>query len=187
VERGAPGIAEMISILVSLSIALLLLWMSLRLLTRGGFWPHSEASKLEMREIDLPALRNLLSREEDEFLKASLPPNAYRRVRRARISAVQQYLEWIAENCATLLRLIELSREQRAKLVEDESAMLAAEAVRLRAASLGLWLLLGLQYLFPVLDFRPTSLVRNYERLSAVAVTYLSAAAGGRKPLTRLA
>lgn len=174
--------------LLALLIALLLLLVVLRLLTTGSFqWRNAHDRQLAMRDIDLPALRNLLSREEDAFLKTSLPPSAYRQVRRARISAVQQYLEWIAENCATLLRLIELNRSQQPQPAQDRSGTLAAEAVRLRAASLALWLLFGLQYVFPVLDFRPLSLVHKYDQLSGLARSYFSSPEAARKPLTHSA
>lgn len=174
--------------LLALLVALLLLLLVVRLLTTGSLqWRNAQGRQLAMREIDLPALRNLLSREENEFLRISLSPSAYRKVRRARISAVQQYMEWIAENCATLLRIIELNRNQEQQSGQDRSGTLAAEAVRLRAASLALWLLLGLQYVFPALDFTPISLVRKYDQLSGLARSYLSSTEAAGKPLTHSA
>ena len=176
----------MMTPLLALLIGLLLVLLLVKVLTKSSFQGRN-AHQLTMREIDLPALRNLLSREDDKFLKTSLSPSAYRKVRRARISAVQQYLEWIAENCATLLRLIELTRSQAQQVAHDPSGTLAADAVRLRAASLALWLLLGIQYVFPILDFRPISLVQKYDRLSGLARSYLSSPETAGTPLTHSA
>src|SRR5947209_3526244 len=66
-----------------------------------------------LRQVDLAAFRNLLSSEDDEFLRGSLIPSHYQEVRRARVRATQEYLTWIAENCATLLAQLWFVRHER--------------------------------------------------------------------------
>src|SRR3954467_14116923 len=88
---------------------LLVLWM-----TKARSKASSEAN-LRLREVDVAAFRNLLSPGDDEFLKHSLSAHHYRQVRRARLRATQEYLGWIAGNCAVLLRLLR-SAEDRSNI-----------------------------------------------------------------------
>jgi len=48
------------------------------------------------------------TKTEEGFLRNALTTSYYYKVRRARLRAVQEYLLWIAANCATLIALLRL-------------------------------------------------------------------------------
>src|SRR5690349_20174366 len=137
----------------ALAVLLLVLW-----IVRGGAKRSSgEQTRLRFYPVDFAAFRNLLSQDEEDFLRSALPTSHYHRVRRARLRAVQQYLLWIAANCATLLALL------RARITDPELASardtegLVQSALKLRVISLGFWLLLWIEFLLPGIDVRPAA------------------------------
>ena len=118
-----------------------------------------------LREVDLAAFRNLLSRDDEAFLKRTLTARHYLQVRRARLRATQEYLSWIARNCAVLLSLL---RSVDAVSDADQSAdipALAQSALRLRLIAVGFWLLLWVEYVLPDLEIRPLHTIKKYEDL----------------------
>jgi len=152
----------------ALAVLLLVLW----IVKRTSSSPFG--SQAILHEVDLPAFRNLLSREDDLFLRSSLNPAHYRQVRRARLRAVQQYLLWIAGNCAVLLGML------RAQPIEcdagsAETEMLVRSALRLRLICVGFWLLLWAEYVLPHMEIRLLSTIRKYEELWRLGEKYLSA------------
>lgn len=125
-----------------------------------------------LQMVDAAAFRNLLSREDDVFLRSSLPARYYWVAKRARTRAIQQYLLWIANGCASVQSLVrpdakESSERQRAR-------SLSTLALQLRLASLGLWSTLWLQRVFPQFDLMPSSLITGYDRLARSVSTYLT-------------
>ena len=122
--------------------------------------------------VDSAAFRNLLSREDEEFLRGALPKNHYYRVRRARLRAIQEYLLWIAANCATLIALLRLRIADPALASMPDTQGLVQSALRLRTISLGLWLLLWLEFLFPALEIRPAAAVKRYDDVWRSAENY---------------
>src|SRR5437762_7859474 len=59
------------------------------------------------REIDVGVLSLLLSREENEYLRRSLPHTKFRQVRRERLSLARTYLRAIHENTGHFIRAAE--------------------------------------------------------------------------------
>lgn len=130
---------------------------------------RGEVGRPVLRGIDIASFRHLISKEEDLFLRQSLKPHAYRVVKRARTRAVQEYLWWIAENCASLLAIAKsapVSREQSAE-------QLIQGAVRLRMIALVLYCGQWLQWIFPGLDLTPSNIARRYQQTLAYARPYL--------------
>lgn len=123
----------------------------------------------KLHNIDLSAFRNLLAGEDEEFLKASLRPAHYGKVRRARVRAVQEYLEWIAENCAIVLTHLRESTAQSAAEPDHKVEGLTTEAIELRLVSLCLWLLLWVEYAVPTFEIRPHRTLRKYEEFWRIA------------------
>ena len=160
--------------LVTLLSAALLLGLLLVLwILRGGSKPLSnESGEPTFYLVDSAAIRNLLSREEEEFLRGALPKNHYYRVRRARLRAIQEYLRWIAANCATLIALLRLRIADPALAPTPDTQALVQNALRLRVISLGLWLLLWLEFIFPALEIRPAAAVKRYDEVWRSAENY---------------
>lgn len=162
-------LADILTIL-AVGLLLLFLW-----LARGNWGFGSAGVPSDFRDIDLPALRNLMSREDDDFLRARLSRSNYVKLRRARVRATQQYLSWIAENCSVLLRLIgEADTAQKGESSPGHMHKLARSAVRLRLLCLGIWALLWLEYLLPILGMKPKKLVRSYERMREAGAPYIA-------------
>ena len=154
-----------------LAVLFLVLWS-----IRGGS-QHSVDDYAHPRfyAVDVAAFRNLLSPEEDDFLQNSLTTSSYRTVRRARLRAVQEYLLWIAANCATLIAILRLRISQP----EPESAVdtenIVRGALKLRLLSLGFWLLLWIEFILPGVQIRPFAAVRRYEDVWRFAQNYFRA------------
>ena len=146
-------------------VLLLILWMARGapgLLRQGHACP-----------VDTAAFYTLLSREDDEYLRSGLQPANYRRVRRERLRAAQEYLIWIAEDCSRLLTAL-------ASLPVDVQAMSSGDlrrmtdrAIKLRMLCLGCWAALWLEYLFPSFKLRPARALTSYENLRRSADVYL--------------
>ena len=118
-----------------------------------------------LREVDIAAFRNLLSRDDEEFLKRTLSASYYRQVRRARLRATQEYLSWIADNCAVLLSLLRSADGHSDADQNADIPALAQSALRLRLIAVGFWLLLWIEYVLPDLEIRPLHTIKRYEDL----------------------
>lgn len=162
-------LADILTIL-AVGLLLLFLW-----LARGNWGFGSSGDPADFRDIDLQALRNLMSKEEDDFLRTRLSRPNYAKLRRVRVRATQQYLGWIAENCSILLRLLaETNITQEREVSAGHIPRLARSAVRLRLLCLGIWALLWLEYVFPVMGMSPKRLVRSYERMKETGAPYIT-------------
>ena len=144
------------------------------ILTIRALRGHSAAAgiggTLLLHRVDTLAFQNLVSEEDEEYLRSSLSQGDYRKVRRARIRAVQEYLIWMAEDCAMLTALLRLDTTG----TSFQPEAMAREAIRLRLTSLTLWSLLWIEYLIPALAFRPGRIVAAYEEFRRSAETYLA-------------
>lgn len=123
-----------------------------------------------LHNVDTIALRNLLSERDEEYLRTSLTSTDYRRVRKARLRAVQEYLFWIAEDCAVLLGAIRLHGLESPR----ETESMATKAITLRLSSLSFWLLLWIEYLMPGVQIRPGRVFGKYDEFVRSAERYLA-------------
>ena len=129
---------------------------------------RNESGEIVLRGIDLASFQNLISKEDDLFLRQSLKPDSYRKVKRARTRAVQEYHWWMSEDCARL----QMNAKSAPATVTKESAQLIQTA-RLRIIALTLWCGQWLQWVFPDLDLTPGSILQRYEQTLAYARPYL--------------
>jgi len=145
-------------------------------IVRGDLGRGSRSGSLtQLHKVDVPAFRNLLAREDDEFLRRSLNSSHYRQVRRARLRAAQEYLIYIAQDCTALLRLLRDSELPSDTEPDRASMKLARVALRLRLISLGFWWLLWIEYLLPEVHIRPRTVIDKYEETLRSADLYLGA------------
>jgi len=155
-------------IAAGIMVLLLLLW-----LVRGSIGRHRD-NWSDLRQVDVAAFRNLLVAEDNEFLRNSLTSHHYRQVRRARARAMQEYLMWIAENCALLGSLLRSSVLPGDPSSTRQVSALVLRALHVRLASLGLWMLLWLEYAAPDADMRPMRVLKRYEDFMRSAEGYLT-------------
>ena len=143
----------------TLAMFLLVLW-----IVKGGSKRVSAEYELaDLHRIDTAAFHNLLSDDEESFLRSSLTASHYGQVRRARVRAVQEYLFWIAENCATLIAMLrwnQRTNEESGRATDS----LVQKALQLRLMTLGVWMLLWFDYLLPSLHIRPFGALNRYEQ-----------------------
>jgi hypothetical protein len=146
-----------VSVASAIAVLLWLLWLLKRAIPR----PDAIA---RLHPIDLAAFRNLLSRDDDDFLRSSLVPRHYRKVRRERLRAVQEYLVWMAENCVVLLAMLQ-SQGHEDPWLRRETQLLARSAFRIRVSILISWVLVWGEYVFTDLRIQPLQLLIRYEEL----------------------
>ncbi len=116
------------------------------------------------RPVDLAAFRNLVDPAEDEFLRQSLPPAAFRRVQRQRLRAAIVYVERSAANAAVLLRIGEaLRREDPAAAAMGQE--IADAALRLRVYALLVLAILHTRVWFPSIGTPVHEVGTRYEEL----------------------
>ena len=144
--------------LLALAVIYLVVWA-----LRGNF-PNASDLKGSRRlhTIDTTAFRNLLSKEDDRWLQASLSSSDYRKTRRARLRAIQEYLIRIAEDCAAIMAMVRLPNVNASSQLAQ---MVIQRAIRIRLICLGFWLLLWAEWLFPGLEISPVRILRTYEEL----------------------
>ena len=104
-------------------------------------------------KIDLEVLELLLSREEDDYLRKSLPERSFRSVKRERIVLARKYLKAISRNTGQLIKTAELVRSsgQDREVVQAANELLTmAFRVRLNVPLVHFYLLT--EWLFPTLS-----------------------------------
>jgi len=165
--------------MLGFAVGLLLVILAVRLARYRRPTPK-RGGKPFLHMVDASAFRNLLSKEDDAFLKSSLPGRYYWIAKRARTSAIQQYLLWIANGCASVQSLVRTDVKESSE-THTRARALSTLALRLRLASLGLWSTLWLQRLFPEFDLMPNSLMAGYDKLADGVSTYLVVRSGHRR------
>jgi hypothetical protein len=101
---------------------------------RGRGQAVADLSELEgrTRPVDLAAFRNLVDPDEEEYLRANLPPPDFRSIRRERLRAAIEYLGCVSENAAVLLRLGEAARRSDELEIAQAGQELVNSALYLR-------------------------------------------------------
>jgi hypothetical protein len=160
----------LVSILV-LVLLLLMAWSVPRLSLTGK---RREELRSTLTMIDLVAFQNLINRDDDAFIRASLPGREYRVAKRARTRATQRYLRWIAKDCLVLQLMFGPAMQANTERAGGKAESLSKMCFRIRILSLALWNALWLQRLFPELNLMPASLVDRYAEFIARMRVYLA-------------
>jgi hypothetical protein len=139
-------VSTLIILFASVS-CLFLVWSVLRPgLPRIASLDDWEARK---HEVDLDAFRLLLDREEEEYLRASLPPPLFRIFQRRRLRLALESLDLVGKNAAMLMKLGQLARSESNPRLEREAADLIYGTLRLRVNLSLVEPCLWLKWLFP--------------------------------------
>jgi hypothetical protein len=85
---------------------------------------------------------------------------------------MQEYLLWIAANCATLLAVLRLTTANPELTSAPDTAVLVRNALKLRTISVGFWALLWVEFLVPGLRLLPATTVKRYEEVRRLAESY---------------
>ena len=117
--------------------------------------PRDDIRCLSPKEsgIDLDVLSRLLSREENEYLRESLPEHEFRMIKRRRVSLARKYLKAINTNTRELIRAAEAARSSSSDAEVAKAANeLVQMAFRVRLKVPLVYLCLLAEWLFPTVD-----------------------------------
>jgi hypothetical protein len=153
-------VAAVLALAIILSVAV-----SRSLQTRG-----SVTLAGRIRPIDIEAFRNLINPVEDNYLRRSLPPAKFRRVRRERLRAMAAYIHVAASNAAVLVRVGEAALASGDPRVARAAHELVNDALLLRRNATAALARIYLALAWPNSGFAAVRVVDRYEQLSGAAM-----------------
>lgn len=116
--------------------------------------------------VDLEAFQNLIDPQEENFLRAELPPAKFRSIQRERLRAAIDYLGGVSHNAALLLQLGQAARRSSDSRVAEAGQSLVDSALRLRLYSLLAVCKLVLRIVFPGATVQPAGIVDRYQQMT---------------------
>jgi hypothetical protein len=123
----------------------------------------------QIEPIDVEAFRNLLNRDDDEYLRHRLPPAAFRLVRQARLRAVAAYVRVAGKNATLLVRMGEAALAAGDPRTTHAAQQLINEALLLRSNATLAILKIYVSLVGPEFGLRGTHIADGYARLSSTA------------------
>ena len=141
-------------------------------LAKGHLNSRSDLQKLstQLRPVDVAAFCNLISSNEQEFLRDHLPPHEFRTIHRERMLAAVEYVRCAAHNAAILIRLGESARQHSDPAIRDTAQKLVDNGLRLRLYAFQLVPRLYLSMAFPKLGPASGVLADTYDTMSRQVV-----------------
>ena len=116
--------------------------------------------------VDVEAFRNLVDPAEEQFLRANLPPAAFRRIQRERLRAAIEYISCTARNAAVLVRVGEAARGSSDPVVAATGGELVDSAIRLRLYAFRSMVKLYVGIVLPGAHLSAVGLAEGYEQLN---------------------
>lgn len=118
-----------------------------------------------IRPVDLKAFRTLLDRDDELFLRESLPRRRFNRLKRQRIGVTLRYVSRIARNSAAVVRLSEAARQSSDFEVAQTAAQIVDLATQIRLQCLLAMAKLTVEFALPSLQLTPAVLAPRYQAL----------------------
>ena len=115
--------------------------------------------------VDLKAFRTLMDRDDELFLRASLPRGKFFHLKRERIRVTLGYVSRIAANASAVVRMSEASRLSPMPEVAAAATQVMELATQIRMQCILAMTKLSLEYAIPSLQFTPAMLVPKYQTL----------------------
>lgn len=136
-------------------------------LQRGFARPIRSWNELmgQTKPVDINAFQNLMSKDDDLFLKQSLPGRAFRWVQRLRHRAALAYLSTILHNSSVLSRAGELAASSDAEQLAGAGGHLVQLALEVRLRTLRLMLRLWISMIWPTGRADLTDALQRYAEL----------------------
>jgi hypothetical protein len=120
----------------------------------------------QVQPLDIEAFRNLVDREEAEYLRRRLPSGKFRAVQRQRLLVAVDYVSCVGRNAAILLMLGENARQSPDQRIAEAGQRIVDSAIRLRGYALLARTQLYLAVLFPGLSVTSGRLPDLYQEAS---------------------
>ena len=145
-------------IVIALALgAVVLLYMAVRSRRRQSTQP--------IRPVDVQALRNLMDRDDESFLKENLPRWRFHRLKRRRISLTVRYVGRVAGNASLVMRLSESARLATDPEVVAVAVEITEMATQLRMQCMLAFAKLAVEFAVPSLQLTPATLAPKYQAL----------------------
>ena len=116
--------------------------------------------------IDITAFRNIMSAEEENYLRRHLPAAEFRSIHRERMRAAIAYIQSALKNAAILLRLGEAAQRSADPQLAAAGRKLVDTAIRMRLYAFFALVKLYLNLAFPSLRLSPAAVADRYEGLT---------------------
>src|SRR5580692_377682 len=123
-----------------------------------------------IRSVDVEAFRNLVDRDEEEFLRTNLPPGEFRKIQRERLRAAVEYVSCAAQNAGVLLRLADAGRRSSDPATAEAAEKLVNNALRLRLYALQAIPKLYLGMVLPGARISAAGIAERYEQMTRLVV-----------------
>ena len=120
----------------------------------------------QIRPVDLDAFRNLMSLEDEEFLRRHLTPRMFRKAQRRRIRAAMGYVFGVSANARILLRVGELAADSSDPDILAAGRELVDAASRLRLYAILVLLKLSVGLVLPDVPLSVSGIPDGYKHVS---------------------
>jgi hypothetical protein len=162
--------ATLVFVLISITLLVLFAYLATR---RTRDMPDLDRTITAIRALDVEAFRNLVDPEEEEFLRASLPAQEFRRVKRERSRTALVYAKELSKVSLQFARFGEAAQRSPDPVIAAWGKQIANSAIYLRLRALDASAQLILSATFPGLHPRPLrSLLEQYDRATGLLLNH---------------
>jgi len=127
--------------------------------------PDLSQALTTIQSLDIEAFRNLVDPDEEAFLRARLPAEEFRRIKRERARAALAYVKTLSHASLQFARFGDAARRSPDPAIAASGKEIASSAISLRVHALNANVRLTLATAFPGFSPRPLrSLVEQYDR-----------------------
>lgn len=124
----------------------------------------------QIQPIDVEAFRNLVSSDEDEYLRRHLPSAEFRRVRRQRLRAMAAYVQVAGRNAAVLIRIGQTAMTANDEHTAEAARQLVDQALQLRRNAVLALIRIYVALTWPNSGLAVAPVLRGYEHLNGSAM-----------------
>ena len=117
------------------------------------------------RTVDLNALRTLMDRDDELFLRQSLSRRKFAQLKRQRIRVIMRYVGRIASNASAVMHVGEAARSNSVPEVAQAATQVMELATQIRLQCLIALAKLSVEYSMPSVQLTPAVLVPKYQSL----------------------
>jgi hypothetical protein len=127
--------------------------------------PDLDRTVTDIRSLDIEAFRNLVDPEEEAFLRARLPAQEFRRIKRERARAALAYVKALSQASLQFARFGDVAQRSPDPAIAASGRQIAESATYLRLRTLDARIQLTLSATFPSFGPRPLRpLLEQYDR-----------------------
>ncbi len=162
--------ATLVFVLISLTLLVVFAYLAAR---RTRHLPDLDGTVTAIRSLDIEAFRNLVDPEEEEFLRARLPAQEFRRIKRERARTALAYVKELSQASLQFARFGGAAQRSPDPAVAAWGKQIANSAIYLRLRALDASGQLILAATFPGLHPRPLrSLLEQYDRATCLLLKH---------------